>query len=156
MSAVFFDALREGDVAVVIKELQKDVTLANTPNESGYPPMVLATYCNQAEVAGVLFANKADIEQRDGAGNTALLGVCFKGYTALAIWLIEQGANVNAVNSMGATALIYAATFNRVDIVSLLLKHGADATVKDARGNTALDHAEMQEFNEIVEKLKTT
>ena len=45
--------------------------------------------------------------------------------------LIEQGANVNAVeNFRGQTAVMWAAAENHADIVDLLLAHGAGANVK--------------------------
>lgn len=47
---------------------------------------------------------------------------------------------------MGSTALIYAATFNHLEIAKLLLANGADKTVKDARGHNAADHAKMQGY----------
>ena len=81
------------------------------------------------------------------------MGVCFKGYYDIAKTLIEKGASVNERNTMGATGLIYAATFKRVDIAKLLLENGADKSVKDARGNTALDHAKMQGEQELIELL---
>jgi ankyrin repeat protein len=84
------------------------------------------------------------------------MGVCFKGYTDIALKLIENGANVNERNAMGATCLIYAATFNRLDIAKLLLLHGAQTQTKDSRGFTALDHARIQGSPEMIDLLKNT
>lgn len=74
------------------------------------------------------------------------MGVCFKGYYDLAKLLVENGANVNVKNSMGGTALIYAATFNKLEIAQLLLENGADKSVKDNRGGTR--QSIMQNFKE--------
>jgi len=51
---------------------------------------------------------------------------------------------------MGGTCLIYAATFNKIEIATLLLEHGASLRDKDARGNTALDHATLQGAKEMI------
>ena len=67
------------------------------------------------------------------------MGVAFKGMTAIAQRLIEGGADVNAANQSGQTALMMAALFGRGEIVSLLLAHGADPNVRDASGKTARD-----------------
>ena len=40
--------------------------------------------------------------------------------------LIENGVDVNAVNSNKQTALHYAAREGRVDVVNVLIKNGAD------------------------------
>ena len=78
------------------------------------------------------------------------MGVSFKGYPEIAELLIARGADVNARNSNGATALIYAATFNQKKIIKLLLDHGADRRLKDSRGLMATDHAKMQGLKDIV------
>jgi outer membrane protein assembly factor BamB len=48
--------------------------------------------------------------------------------------LLQQGADVNAVDSYGWDALIYAAIFDNQDIVKLLIDQGADATYRDPHG----------------------
>lgn len=125
--------------------------LVNIKDSRGSTPLILATYYNYLDIAKVLLANNASIEDKDASGNTALMGVCFKGFDAIAEFLIaEGGANVNAVNLSGATALIYAATFNRQSIIKMLLSKNADKTIKDQRGNSALDHAKMQGLDDLV------
>lgn len=57
---------------------------------------------------------------------------------------------MNATNFNGATALIFAVTFNHPDIVKLLLNSGADKTITDDKGNSALDHAKMQGFDNMI------
>jgi len=56
--------------------------------------------------------------------------------------LIELGENVNA-KSNGMTPLMYAARFNRVEIMKLLIANGADLKVKSEKGFTALKYAEL-------------
>ena len=82
------------------------------------------------------------------------MGVAFKGYEEVVAQLLDAGAAVDTVNVMGATALIYAATFKHVNITKMLLEKGANMQIKDARGNTALDHAKLQEMPELVALLE--
>lgn len=56
---------------------------------------------------------------------------------ALVAVLLAAGANPNAQDRDGLTALMYAASQGRVELVKLLLAHGADVQVKNARGDTA-------------------
>lgn len=56
--------------------------------------------------------------------------------------LIEHGAAVNARDTDGKTALMFAAMFNRVEIIDLLLASGADASLKTNDGKTALELAQ--------------
>jgi len=50
--------------------------------------------------------------------------------------------------------LMYAARYNKVEIVKLLLANGAKSNVKDDKGFTALKHAELSNASETVEILK--
>jgi ankyrin repeat protein len=62
-------------------------------------------------------------------------------YDAVALCL-ELGADVNAANSMGLTALLGAVNRGSNDIIQLLVKRGARVDVKDKEGRTALRWAE--------------
>jgi ankyrin len=62
-------------------------------------------------------------------------------YDAVALCL-ELGADVNAANSMGLTALLGAVNRGSNDIIELLVKRGARVDVKDKEGRTALRWAE--------------
>jgi ankyrin repeat protein len=55
---------------------------------------------------------------------------------------LQKNANVNAVNSMGITAVIGAVNRGSNDILELLLKQGASLDVKDQQGRTPMVWAE--------------
>jgi len=139
------DAIRFGKADAVAQLLKMTPTLANQPDDRGFPPLVLATYMNQKKVAEVLIENGADINAQDAAvGNTALMGVAFKGNEEMVQLLIDKGADVNIQNSKKATALIFAVTFGHVGAAKILLDSGANASLTDDQGNTALHHAQKQ------------
>lgn len=56
--------------------------------------------------------------------------------------LINENSDVNAVDSIGATALMYAARNNQTECMKILLNAGADPTLKTHKGHTALWFAE--------------
>lgn len=56
--------------------------------------------------------------------------------------LISRGADVNA-KSNGMTPLMYAAKFNRTDILELLIVHGANLKAKSDKKMTALKYAQL-------------
>lgn len=58
-------------------------------------------------------------------------------------YLIELGADVNAVGPQGKTALHYAARGGNAELCELLLDAGADRTTLDDGGRTPFDIAEM-------------
>jgi ankyrin repeat protein len=52
--------------------------------------------------------------------------------------LLQHGAKVNAVDGMGRTALMWAATRGNIEAMEILLAHAADVDAADKRGTTAL------------------
>ena len=63
--------------------------------------------------------------------------------------LVELGSDVNE-KSDGMTPAMYAARYNRVDILKLLISKGAKLKVKSDRGLTAKDFAVISNATEVV------
>jgi ankyrin repeat protein len=78
----------------------------------------------------------ASLEDWDGDGNPALMVAALHASANAVEVLLNAGANANATNKAGATALIYAAT--DPEKVLILLRHGADPNHASALGNTPL------------------
>ncbi|OAA34310.1 Ankyrin repeat-containing domain protein [Cordyceps fumosorosea ARSEF 2679] len=55
--------------------------------------------------------------------------------------LLDAGADEDASDNYGRTALHYAMTANEPDITRLLIERGADVRIKGNRGNTLLHNA---------------
>ena len=148
-----FDACRKGDVKAASDIYEADNESINWVDLKGFTPLILAVYNEQPEMVDFLLEKGAQIDIADSAGNTALMGVCFKGYKSIATKLINAGADVNQRNVNGATALTFAATFGHLDIAKMLLEKGANIYVPDVRGKSPLEHARMQENWEMYELL---
>ena len=67
--------------------------------------------------------------------------------------LLSAGANVNAQDHKGNTALMAAAAYNNVRAVKVLLDAGADRTIKNKNGETALSIASKANYAEVVQLL---
>lgn len=141
---LLFDAARLGRDDVIPALLQAGADIAAT-DAKGHTAFILAAYHDHRSTALLLLDHGADIDQGDEArGNTALMGVAFKGFAGLASQLLASGANPHAVNKAGQTALMMAALFNHGEIVDCLLARGADPHQPDAVGNSAISVAVSQ------------
>jgi ankyrin repeat protein len=60
------------------------------------------------EAIKLLLAKGADINQANNAGNTPLIGAAMRGEPALVEFLLQHGANANAKNGVGMTAMAVA------------------------------------------------
>jgi ankyrin repeat protein len=58
--------------------------------------------------------------------------------------LLNQGANISAVDAMGQTPLHLAAQYGNVDVAALLIEHGADVDARDIFGVTPLQCAAVR------------
>jgi len=63
--------------------------------------------------------------------------------------LIEFGEDVNE-KSLGMTPVIYAARYNKVDILELLIANGANLKIKCDKGRSAVKYAEMSNAKEAL------
>ena len=66
--------------------------------------------------------------------DSALYAAADRGHAAAARLLVERGADINQLNSLGETALMAAASRAYPEIVTLLLENGAQTDIQD---NTA-------------------
>ncbi|MGE0024548.1 MAG: quinoprotein dehydrogenase-associated putative ABC transporter substrate-binding protein [Hyphomicrobium sp.] len=71
-----------------------------------------------------------EIERRQGLRSTDIASA-----------LIERGANVNAANTHGVTALMISAARGNIPMLGLLLEAGADPNLKSKAGKAAIDIA---------------
>ncbi len=74
-------------------------------------------------------------------GQTPLAGAAFKGDAEIAWLLLDHGAAPDGAGPDGKTPLMFAAMFDRPELIDLLLSRGADAARSDASGNTAFSLA---------------
>lgn len=98
----------------------------------------------------------AGIESRlDERDETPLIWAVSEGYHDIALTLIEAGANLDAQNRDGNTALLRAACENRAELASVLIKVGAKLDVQNHDGYTALILARRRDNKAIVDLLRT-
>lgn len=146
---LLFDAARIGRVDM-IEPLITAGTNVDAYDQRGFTPLILAAYSGHASAVEALIAAGADPCRPDAAqGNTAQMGVAFKGDDAIAERLLKAGCDVNFRNKAGQTALMMAALFSRTRQVELLLAAGADPAIADAGGRTASALAAAQ-GNEVL------
>ena len=87
------------------------------------------------------------------SGMTPLSMAAFKGYLAVATFLLDNKADVNAKNQNAYTALHHAADQGHKSMVELLLKHGADVNAGSEGSHRPLDRAVSKGYRSIVEVL---
>jgi WD40 repeat protein/ankyrin repeat protein len=96
----------------------------------------------------------ADPNLRDGEGRTPLVLLpIFQADSPVLTLLLEKGADVNAMDNQGNSALSYAARQGRIEVVRFLLDHGAKASEPVGTGGKSLMNAAYDGHTEIVRLL---
>lgn len=87
--------------------------------------------------------------------DSLLFSAAIRGDTDRIKDLLADGAEVNAMNSTGRTAMMAASFNGNLRVVRVLLAYGADVNLADEYGNTALMDAVMFGREELVNLLIT-
>ena len=107
----------------------------NSVNKEGATPLLLACSTAQTELVKILLKAKADpnIAYADGEASlhAAVAAYCSKETIQE---IIDCGADVNAVNKRGRTALLLGCFYRQMDSVKVLLGAGADPAIADEEG----------------------
>lgn len=150
LKTYLFDAARAGDVELLRELIARGIEV-DARDQSGSTALILAAYHGKADAVQALLAAGAAPNLSDSArGNTALMGALFKGEIEVARWLLaDPRTDVNVRNGAGQTAAMFAALFDRAELVDALAERGADFTAADATGETAEGLARKQ-GNEVL------
>mmetsp|Transcript_13928 Transcript_13928/g.54968 ORF Transcript_13928/g.54968 Transcript_13928/m.54968 type:complete len:1140 (+) Transcript_13928:94-3513(+) len=81
--------------------------------------------------------------------NMPLHFACDTGTREVVALLLQNGADVAAVNNLGETALHLAVRKGRADVVSLLLENGAPVLIRTKAGLTPAEEAKAQNFSSL-------
>lgn len=102
----------------------------------------MVSICDKAESESAvrrIVARSLESPNLRGKGERTLLHIaCLRSCVLLAKTLLENGADVNARNSMDFTPLQTAAIGAHAEIAGLLITHGADVNTKSKGGSTPL------------------
>ncbi len=133
--------------------------------------LMTAAFFGKADIVKLLIENGADVNIYDRVSkDTALMCACDNGYycvrgkrveyehkkTASARLILKAGADINARDVDGYTALMHACRNGQIDIVKFLISSGADPTIRDSNGNTAAEIALSLGYVRIANMLMPT
>ena len=108
---------------------------------------------NLDEVKSLLTQTPALIETTDSTTCTPLLAAALAGQEDIVHYLVDNKADITAVNRRGSTALILAASEGHAAIVEYLIGLGADINAATNTGITPLMFAAYQSRPEVAEIL---
>lgn len=148
------DLAIEGEDENFLKYVKQN-DLTGKQDQDGHTPMFAAMFGSPGLVNDVI-ALQDSLESRDKLGFTPLISAALLGYPQAVDVLIRKGADINARNNDGQTAIMVSVlglSANQVDmnatadnqwhhqwakVIEILLKNGADINAVDHRGVSPL------------------
>ena len=143
------------DIHAVRTILDAEPDLINSKDISGATPLFASSYGGNKELAELLLARGAKINEGDDDKDTPLNVAVLMKHADIVSMLLKHGADVASRNSDKENALIIAAETSDKEIVKLLLENGAGQTINAAEVNgiTALMWAAEKGNTSIVRLL---
>jgi ankyrin repeat protein len=163
----------------IVKLLLENGAEVNANNERGMSALSRAIYDRHDDTARLLLASGADVNSRDRLGETALQfaapgspdlvrELLTKGADVntknesletplmraerfeCVVALLDHGAELEAKDKRGMTALMHAVGTRNVDKIRALLRNGALVNARDAAGQTSLTIAKQYSDNHAI------
>jgi len=151
-----FEAAATGNVAALESLLAAQPGLASAWSTDGWTPLHLAAAFGSPEAVKLLLERGAPVDavSRNPQTNQPLHAALALGRNLETIrLLLAAGADPNACQTAGYTALFSAAAANRRDLAEILVAHGANPALQNDFGQTAASFARERGHAELADWL---
>jgi ankyrin repeat protein len=153
-----FEAAAIGDDALLSAILDTDSSAANAVAGDGWTALHLAAAFGTPASVKTLLSRGSNVNavSENAQRNQPLHAVVALGRNRETIEiLLVHGANADATQAGGYTAIFSAAAANRMDLAELLLAHGANPHHKNDEGKTPAEYARQRGHAEIADWLES-
>ncbi|KJV05589.1 ankyrin repeat domain-containing protein [Methylocucumis oryzae] len=116
--------------------------------------LIVACRQGRSDIVQALVSSGVSLSAIDAYGNNALWAACYSESLACIHSLLAAGIDKDYQNpDTGATALMYAASSGKAEVVECLLAAGADYSLKSKDDFTALDLASTRKILKLLSSL---
>lgn len=136
------------DIVKILLDYRADV---NETTNDGKTALMYACEANNIEMLkSMIIANKKEVGLK---GLSKLLNNCKKGNKEIIDILIDNGANLYAVDRKGKSVLVNAVDDENIDIINYLVEKGVSLNIVDKEGKTALMYAIDSDNTKMIKQL---
>jgi len=168
LSKSITDAVDSGVVSRVLDLIEKGEPLDGV-DEAGQSMLLKAAWNGDEKMFDALLAQGASVDIRSRDGRTPLFGATASGslglvkklvekkegktplmlsarssYPEIALYLLEQGADPDIVDSKGRNALLYALWDRNIEVIRSLIQYGSNLDQVDNDGHATFDIARLR------------
>ncbi|MFC1563373.1 ankyrin repeat domain-containing protein [candidate division KSB1 bacterium] len=128
------EAAKNGELQVVKDLIENDPKIIDSPDKSGYTPLIRAAIEGHLEIVRYLVEKGANIEAKERYQMTPLFWAINRKHSDIAEYLIGKGADIEARNIYRSIPLVAASENNLTEVVELLIEKGADVNAGGLMG----------------------
>jgi ankyrin repeat protein len=128
-----------------LKQLLQHSHIGDERDSFGRTPGILAATIGSLEKGQLLHSAGWGVNERGRNQESALMCCASANHSEMLSWLIDAGAELDAVDDVGNSALIQAAQSGSAKCVALLLTAGANARLVNTYSETAMSSASSVE-----------
>jgi len=153
-----FEAASTGNLPALQAALDASPDAAQTWSPDGWTPLHLAAAFGTPEAGKLLVDHGAQVDavSKNPQANQPLHATLALGRNPETIQLLlAAGADPNARQTAGYTAMFSAAAANRRDLAEILIAHGADPALQNDFGQTAATFARERNHTELADWLES-
>lgn len=126
----------------------------NLVSSQGYSPITVAMLQKNLKTIEFLLENGLPVNHKFPPENSTLfIEACNQGAVEIAAYLVAKGADVNAVDANGFSALCWSVNNNRPLITTFLLEKGANVNITTNDGRTPLLIALQRDSLPVINQL---
>jgi ankyrin repeat protein len=155
-----FELIEKGNKSSkAIEQLLKQGVSPDSKGKWGWTLLHLACWKGYYNLVELLLDYKAHVNEKSPElGNTPLITLSYAPINKndkieIAQLLLRHGAEPDAQNNDGRTALFEAAAHGQTELAQLLIDHDATINIQDAKGSTPLHEATLNGYTSTVELL---
>jgi uncharacterized protein len=151
-----FEAAAVGALPSLERAVTEEPGVLRSFSEDGWSALHLACFFGNQPCVRWLLEHGADMEvtSKNMLKNRPLHAAAGGRHTAVCIELLRNGADADAQQHGGYTALHSAALHGNEMLVDALLSAGASPSLADGQGKTAAQHAEAKGHHALAQRLR--
>jgi hypothetical protein len=126
---------------LIEKQRREQISAEDSEAAAAEAAIAAARHCDIAQLEDAL-ACDIPVDTTDERGNTLFMIACQQGSKQIAKFLLRRGANINAQNIQGNTALHFCYTFGHIALAQYLASKGADERILNVFNMTCYEGTE--------------
>jgi len=151
---VLLDLARVDAVQPVMDAIRSQPGLVFMGNEVGITLLHQACGRNNVGLVDLLLSSGSNVHQKARDGSNALMFASARGHQEAAALLCKHGAELDATNCLGMTALALSTRHDRFNVAALLVAQGSKLVNEDLVKYGQLSHPRERVINDSEDKVK--